>query len=252
VQLTLLGTGTSHGVPVIACNCRVCRSDDPRNKRTRCGAWVQHQGVSILIDTPPELRLQAVREGIRSLDAVLFTHSHADHIFGLDDVRRFSSIQCGHVPCYGLPGTLADVRRAFWYAFEGTQLGGGKPEIDLRPMPSELTIRGLTVQAVPALHGSLPVLGYRFGPVAYLTDCSVIPEATKDLLRGLGVLVLGALRYRPHPTHMNFEEALRVVDELRPSRTYFTHLTHDIDYEEATAALPPNVSLAIDGLVISI
>jgi phosphoribosyl 1,2-cyclic phosphate phosphodiesterase len=252
MQVMFLGTGTSHGVPVIACDCRVCTSPDLRNHRMRCGLWVCEGSTSLLVDTPPELRLQAIRAGIRRLDAVLFTHSHADHIFGLDDLRRFSHLQDAELPCYGQEETLTDIRRAFSYVFNDTQSGGGKPRLSLHTMPPLLRVGDLTIRQVPVLHGDLPVLGFRFGEIAYVTDCSAISQEALLLLGDLKVLILGALRYRPHPTHFTIEQALQIIETLAPERAYLTHLTHDVDHEDASRSLPPNVHLAWDGLTLTI
>lgn len=252
MRVKLLGTGTSHGVPMIACDCRVCTSKDPRNRRNRCSAWIESQGFNILVDTPPELRLQAVRHGLRRVDAILFTHSHADHVFGLDDVRRFNDLQGQDLPCYGDAGTLDDLRRMFQYVFTQTQAGGGKPRLVLNEAPPEFTLGGLTIQSLPIFHGRLPVTAYRIGDFGYVTDVSRIPDDTLARLAGVRVLVLGAIRYRSHTTHFNFEQGLEVVSRLQPERTFFTHLTHDVEYEEARAQLPPNVEPAYDGLVFDV
>ncbi len=252
LTLTLLGTGTSHGVPSIGCSCAVCTSDDARNRRFRCSAWLQYEGRSVLIDTATEFRLQALRAGIQRLDAILFTHSHADHIFGLDDVRVFSERQGREIPCYGSSETLEDLRRRFDYIFKQTQWGGGKPRLDLIPITEAVDLFGLRIVPVPVMHGRLPVLGFRFGKAAYVTDCNQISPGSLELLRGLDLLVLDALRREPHPTHFNLDEALAVVAELRPSRTYLTHLTHDLDHAATNALLPPGVELAYDGLTATV
>jgi len=248
VTLTLLGTGTSHGVPCIACGCEVCSSGDPRNQRFRCSALLQYEGYSVVIDTATEFRLQALRAGMTTLDAVLFTHSHADHISGLDDVRSFSERQGEAIPCYGCEECLGDIRRRFDYIFTETQLGGGKPRLELIPTEGPFDLHGLRVLPVPVLHGRLPVLGFRFGPAAYVTDCNQISSDSMELLKGLDLLVLDALRWRSHPTHFNVEQALEVVEQLRPGRVYFTHVTHDLDHAATNAALPEGVELAYDGL----
>ncbi len=248
LTLTLLGTGTSHGVPAIACQCPVCNSDDPRNQRFRCSVLLQYGGWNVVVDTATEFRLQAIRAGITRLDALLFTHSHADHISGLDDVRAFSERQGGPIPCYGSPECLEDIRRRFDYIFKPTQLGGGKPRLEMTPIQGPFDLFGLEVVPVPVYHGKLLVLGFRIGKVAYVTDCNLIPDSSMELLRGLDLLILDALRWRPHPTHFTVDEALRVVAELRPARSYLTHLTHDLDYVSTNALLPPGVELAYDGL----
>ncbi len=252
LTVTLLGTGTSHGVPCIACNCAVCNSEDPRNQRHRCSVLLQHAGRNLLIDTATEFRMQAIRAGMTHLDAILFTHSHADHISGLDDVRSFSERQGAPIPCYGTADCLEDIRRRFDYIFKETQLGGGKPRLEMHPIEGPLDIFGLEVIPVPVYHGQLTVLGYRFGRVAYVTDCNQIPESSMELLQGLDLLILDALRWRPHPTHFTVDQSLEVIARLQPARSYLTHLTHDLDYAATNAVLPPGVELAYDGLTLEV
>ncbi|MGI5836932.1 MAG: MBL fold metallo-hydrolase [Chloroflexota bacterium] len=252
LTLTLLGTGTSHGVPAIGCRCPVCTSKDPKNQRFRCSLLLQYGERNIVIDTATEFRLQVLRAGITRLDAVLLTHSHADHIGGLDDVRSFSEMQKAAVPCYGSAECLDQIRCRFDYIFTDTQIGGGKPRLSLIPSDGPFDLFGLEIVPVPVLHGRLPVLGFRFGPAAYVTDCSQIPEQSMEKLMGLDLLVLDALRWRSHPTHFNVEQALDVVDRLRPRKTYFTHIAHDLDHSTTNTLLPPGVALAHDGLKISL
>ncbi len=252
LTLTFLGTGTSHGVPSIACHCPVCTSDDPKNRRYRCSVLLQYQGRNVLIDTATEFRLQAIRAGMERLDAILFTHSHADHISGLDDVRSFSERQGGPIPCYGTPETLEDIRCRFDYIFTPTQWGGGKPRLELIPLQGPVNLFGLEIVPVPVCHGKLLVLGFRFGGSAYVTDTNCIPDGSVDLLRGLDLLVLDALRWTPHPTHFTVNQALEVIKELHPARSYLTHLTHDLDYACTNAILPPGVELAYDGLSLQL
>jgi phosphoribosyl 1,2-cyclic phosphate phosphodiesterase len=197
--------------------------------------------------------LQLIRAGIGNVDALLFTHTHADHVFGLDDVRVFNQRSGTPLPVYGTAQSLANLRQQFYYAFVETQVGGGKPELDLReiaPIDEPFLAAGLPVQPVPIFHGSLQVLGFRFGNLAYVTDTNRIPEASLALLTGLDVLVLDALRVRPHPTHFNISEALQIVDQLQPKRTFFTHICHDLEHAETNRTLPARVELAYDGLVV--
>ncbi|HEX2923994.1 MAG TPA: MBL fold metallo-hydrolase [Chloroflexota bacterium] len=252
LTLTFLGTGTSHGVPAIGCRCPVCTSDDPRNNRYRCSILLQYGGHNVVVDTATEFRLQAIRIGLDRLDAVLFTHSHADHIGGLDDLRSFSDRLGAAIPCYGSAECLDDIRHRFDYIFKETQLGGGKPRLDMHPVDGPFELFGLRIVPVPVYHGRLLVLGFRFGRTAYVTDCNSIPEGSEEMLKGLDVLVLDALRWRSHPTHFNVEEALAEVAKLRPRHTYFTHLTHDLDHATTNAQLPQGVELAYDGLTLAL
>ncbi|MCC6444806.1 MAG: MBL fold metallo-hydrolase [Armatimonadetes bacterium] len=253
MKVLLLGTGTSHGVPSIGCACEVCVSGDPRNWRTRCSAAVFIGESVALIDTAPELRLQAIHHRLHRVDAVLYTHSHADHIFGLDDVRRFNEMQGADIPVYAEPFTLEDIQRAFRYIFVPTQVGGGKPKLALNSLDSEaFDLFGEPVRPLRVWHGAVPVTAFRFSRFAYVTDCSAIPDETMEALAGLDVLVLDALRWRPHPTHLNIEQALEIIARLKPGKTYLTHTTHDLDYEKTNASLPKDVELAYDGLLIEV
>lgn len=248
MKITFLGTGTSHGVPMIGCNCSVCRSLDPKNNRTRCSCLVQVSGKNLLIDTPPELRIQALREGLTHIDSILFTHSHADHVFGLDDTRRFSDVTGTAIPCYGNADTLDTLRQAFEYVFIPTQIGGGKPMLNLITIDKQFEAAGVPITPIPIRHGRLHIFGYRIGDFAYVTDCSHIPDESMALLKGLHTLVLGVIRYEPHETHFSISEGLSVVEELKPANTFFTHIAHRLDHEKTNAALPAGVQLAYDGL----
>ena len=251
-KVTFLGTGTSHGVPVIGCDCPVCSSDDPHNQRYRSSIYVEVDGRGLLIDAATELRLQARRANLRRVDAVLFTHAHADHINGLDDVRRFNELQRAVIPCFGNKETVEALRRQFSYAFESKQEGGGRPRLDPRTVTAgeSFDVAGVPILALGALHGSLPILGYRIGDLAYMTDVSKIPEETYSLLAGLDLLILGALRWRPHPTHLTIDQAISVVHRLRPRRALFTHICHDLDHATTCATLPEGITLAHDGLEV--
>lgn len=250
MKLLFFGTGTSVGVPMVGCRCRVCLSDNPRNHRARASVLIRDGRSSVLIDTTPEFRVQALRFGLDRLDAVLFTHTHADHIFGFDDLRALNMVHGRSVPVYGTPDTLDELRRIFSYAFRPVQPGGSKPEVELFAVHGTFEVAGLTFTPIPVWHGRLPVTGYRVGDVAYVTDVSRIPDESRGLLQNLDVLVLGALRYRPHPTHMTIDEALAVVEDLRPRRAYFTHISHEVEHEETNKLLPPHVRLAYDGLEV--
>lgn len=255
MEVVILGSGTSHGVPVIACECDVCRSTDAKDKRTRASLLVRHAGREIVIDTAPEFRLQAVREGISRLDALLYTHPHADHLHGLDDIRPLTRKHPASV--YGSRETLDELKRRFDYIFIPTQKGGGKPRLCLEEIPPEgIELEGLPIRPVPIFHGELPIYGYRIGTMAYLTDCSRIPESSYPLLEGLELLIIGALRYRPHPTHFSIDEAAAEADRIDAARTLLTHLCHDASHEEIKGYLSrekgKKIEPAHDGLSLSV
>jgi len=254
IEVIVLGTGTSHGVPMIGCDCAVCTSSDPHDKRTRPSVFVSMNGERILVDTTPELRLQCLANGIREIDAVLYTHHHADHVVGLDDLRRFNYVMKRAIPCFGTERTLSGLRRMFSYAFEpAADSPHSRPNLSFHEIgEGPLTIGGETVTPIPLLHGSLPVLGFRFGRFAYCTDCSVIPDGSLAMLADLDVLILDALRHKPHPTHMNVGQAVEWAKRVGANRTYFTHMAHDLKHAETNATLPKGMELAFDGLRISI
>jgi phosphoribosyl 1,2-cyclic phosphate phosphodiesterase len=253
VKITILGSGTSHGVPMIGCHCPVCTSDNPRNRRHRTAALLSFAGRNVLIDTTFELRLQALRAGLDRVDAVLYTHQHADHVCGFDDLRRFCNLQKGLIPCYGNAETMARLRQMFDYASNDPQATFFEiPVVSFNPVSGPFELFGQMVTPVPMLHGRWGCLGYRVGDFAYCTDVREIPAASMELLRGLDTLVLGALRHRPHPTHMTVDQALGVVAALGPRQTYLTHIAHDLDHDATNAALPPNVQLAYDGLILDL
>lgn len=253
LRVTMLGTGTSTGVPVIGCRCPVCTSADPRNRRLRPGLRLELPGGVALVDTPTDLRQQALAYGIERVDAILYTHAHADHILGLDEVRVFNFRQGAVIPCYGPASALAAIRRTFAYAFEPGQEGGGKPRIDLLPISdAPLALLGAEVLPVPVRHGEMEVFGYRIGRFAYVTDVNFVPEESLRRLAGVEVLVLGALRWRPHSTHFSIPEAAEVAARVGARRTLLTHLAHDVDHASPLEELPPGVELAEDGLVIDL
>lgn len=253
LELTFLGTGTSNGVPVIGCACAVCRSVDPRDRRSRCSAVVRDgaTGRTYLIDTATELRSQALAVGLGRVDAVLMTHAHADHTGGFDDLRRFNELQRQHLPVYANPGTAAMLRERFAYTFvDKFDFYGGKPDLHLHEVAGRFDLFGREVTPIPVLHGRLPILGYRFGDLAYVTDAKTVPEASRELLRGLEVLVINALREAPHPTHLSLPEAVALIKELRPRAAYLTHLSHDLSHAAASATLPVGIVVAHDGLTV--
>jgi phosphoribosyl 1,2-cyclic phosphate phosphodiesterase len=257
MRLTLLGTGTSFGIPQVGCDCAVCRSPDPRDRRTRCGAVVQSGEGALLIDTPPELRLQLVERGIRRADAVLFTHEHADHVNGIDDLRAFSVQQRRSLPCYGPAETLERLRTGFPYIFDDAYQpppGTSKPRLELRPLEPmvEVELAGIRVLPLAFRHGTMRVFGYRFGTLAYLTDVKAVEGPERERLRGLRVLVVNALWDRPHPTHLSIPEAVELARELGAERTYLTHLTHETGHAELAGRLPPGVEPAYDGLTVEV
>jgi phosphoribosyl 1,2-cyclic phosphate phosphodiesterase len=251
ITITVLGSGTSVGVPTIGCDCKVCTSDDSRDKRLRPSIYIRFGRRGVLVDTTPDLRQQALRAKIDRVDAILFTHSHADHIMGLDDVRPFNFRQGGVIPIYGSEETLGNIRNAFRYIFEAKNPESSIPKLATHVLNgSSFNVEGLEFIPVPLKHGRGTVYGFRFGDAAYLTDHSDIPPESMEMLRGLDVLFLDALRYKPHPTHSTVEQSLRYVEELSPNRAFFTHICHDLQHRRAESMLPPHVLLAYDGLEI--
>jgi phosphoribosyl 1,2-cyclic phosphate phosphodiesterase len=253
MKFTLLGTGTSTGVPSIGCACETCTSVDPRDKRLRVSVLVEHGGQTVLIDTSSDFRQQALRANLSRLDAVLITHCHADHIFGLDDIRPLN-FRHGALGVYANERAWRDIRRIFQYVFEPSHFGGGLPQVVAHTVHDGAQFcigRSLRVTPVEVIHGRLPVMAYRFNDFAYATDLSEIPPRSLDCLRDLDVLVLDCLRVRPHPTHLSLERSLAYIEELKPRRAFFTHIAHDIKHERDSALLPAGVEWGYDGLEIS-
>ena len=252
MRVTLLGTGASHGIPVIACDCVACTSDDPRNRRTRSSALVEVGGQTLLIDTPPELRLQATRHGIRRVDAILYTHFHADHTHGIDDVKAFNAVLGGPMPCFGNRSTAEALVERFDYAFAGTPWIGFIPHLTIAVVDHPFELFGIPITPVEMQHGRIVSTGWRIGSFAYLTDTNGIPPESLALLDGLDTMVIDGLRPRPHPTHFSIPEAVAVARELRPRRTLLTHLTHEVEHATVSETLPPGVELAYDELTFEL
>jgi phosphoribosyl 1,2-cyclic phosphate phosphodiesterase len=252
-SILVLGSGTSVGVPMIGCHCKACTSTDPRDRRLRPSVLLRLGDERILIDTSPDFRYQALHFGIERLDAILFTHSHADHILGLDDVRPFNFLQKRPIPIYSSADTLATIQRTFAYVFDQAPSESSRPKLTLHVFDSQpLSLAGSEFLPIRVAHGKGIAHGFRFGDCAYLTDHSEIPPESMEKLAGLDVLFLDALRHNPHPTHSTVEESLRTVELLKPKRAFFTHISHDLVHAIVEARLPANVQMAYDGLEIPI
>jgi phosphoribosyl 1,2-cyclic phosphate phosphodiesterase len=246
--LTVLGSGTSMGVPTIGCDCKVCASVDPHDRRTRPSVLVHFNDRAVLIDSTPDFREQALREKITRLDAVLYTHAHADHILGLDDLRPLTFRRENKLPLYADDATAKIIERMFAYAFDPDSTYSTRPQVQLHRLNGSVDLFGASFRPLKVLHGDTEITGYRFGSAAYITDFSTIPEAAMKELKGLDLLFLDALRHRPHPTHSSLQESLKIVEELNPKRAFFVHMSHDLGHEETNRTLPPHVRLAHDGL----
>ena len=247
--VTFLGTGTSTGVPVIGCRCGVCTSADPKNTRLRQSVKIEAGGKNFLIDTTPDLRLQLLRHPIPRLDFILFTHSHSDHLMGLDDIRPFNFRQREPIHAFASAPTAKAVRRAFSYIWGDSQIGGGKPQLELHEVDGPFSHEGIDVVPIPVAHGDWTIFGYRIGPFAYITDTNGIPDASMKLLEGIDTLALDGLRPSPpHPTHFTIGEAIEVAKAIGARETYLIHLTHEVDHAAFEGRLPAGVHLAYDGL----
>ncbi|HUO84259.1 MAG TPA: MBL fold metallo-hydrolase [Thermoanaerobaculia bacterium] len=251
MKVTFLGSGTSTGVPVVGCHCGVCRSPNPKNQRLRQSVKIEKDGRHILIDTTPDLRLQLLRDPIPRIDCILFTHSHADHMMGLDDIRPFNFFHRSPVVAYASHWTAQAIRNSFSYIWADTQMGGGKPQLDLRVVDGPFEHEGIEIVPIPVRHGEWTIFGYRIGPFAYITDTNGIPDASRRLLEGVDTLALDGLRIAPaHSTHFTIFEAIAAAREVGAKETWLIHLTHDVDHDQVQAQLPPSVHLAWDGLTL--
>jgi phosphoribosyl 1,2-cyclic phosphate phosphodiesterase len=248
-----LGTGTSHGVPLVGCGCATCTSTDPRNKRFRSSIWIKDRGTDIVIDTPAEFRIRSLEYNIMKINAILLTHAHADHVSGLDDIRIYNELQGGSMPVYCGKKTLSEVVTRFLYIFADTQEGGGKPKIDMMEvMPFvKFKVKDTLIEPIPVMHGDLSILGYKINnELAYITDCSRIPEETFKSLKNIKVLILDALRDTPHPTHFSLAQATEAAKIVGAERTYFTHIAHALEHVSTEEKMLPNMRLAYDGLTL--
>jgi len=248
MKVIILGCATSTGVPIIGCNCPVCTSDNPKNERTRCSLFIRLGGKNILIDSSTDLRFQALEHNITRLDAVLYTHSHADHTHGIDDLRTFNFVNNMVIPCYGNLRTITNLKKNFGYIFDGVSSAGGKPKLELNVVEREFDFEGIKIVPIEINHARWMILGYRIGNVAYLTDCSGIPDGSLEKLKGLELLILSALRYREHPAHFNVDQAVEMTQRINPKLAVFTHMGHEIDYDTLLSELPDNIVPAYDGM----
>lgn len=251
MKITILGSGTSTGIPMVGCGCRVCSSTDPRDRRSRCSLLIHYQNHTILVDTSTDLRHQALLHGIKRIDAVLYTHAHADHVNGIDDLRGFHFLHKEVIPCFGSRATLKVLQHSFRYIFQEYNDSGYAPLMTAHEVTAPFELFGATVVPVPLLHGKTASCGYRIGPFAYLTDCSAIPDSSLALLEGLQVLVIDGLRRTAHPSHFNIETAMAAAGRLGVPRVILTHLTHEVAHAEG-GLLPPGFEFAYDGLELQL
>lgn len=252
MKILFLGSGTSTGVPAIGCRCNICRSDNPRNKRTRASILITSNDKNILIDTSTDLRIQALAYSIVRIDAVFFTHAHADHIHGIDDLRSFNLVQGGPIPCFGNLDTMDVIRCKFNYIFDDSAKSGWVPSLQINVVNGMFNLYGLKVLPITIFHGDMPILGYRMDDVAYITDCSEIPDYSMNSLRGMALLILDATRYQPHSKHYGLAQAIEIIEELKPERAVLTHLSHAFDHDKVNSELPTGIELAYDGMEIEI
>lgn len=250
MKITILGSGTSCGVPMIGCDCEVCTSANPKNKRLRSSAYVETEKAKFLIDCSADFRQQALTHQIRRIDALFITHAHSDHVGGLDDLRIYNYLQDSPIKCYGSIPVLEELRKRYDYCFNPAQIGGGVPQIELIPFEEPFELAGIKITPLPVMHGRLPIQGYRFDDFTYISDASFIPDETKEKIMGARILVINALRHRPHSTHFSLTEALEVSNEFQPEKTYFTHISHQLEHWTTNHYLPPDARLAYDGMTI--
>ncbi|GJM16737.1 MAG: MBL fold metallo-hydrolase [Thermodesulfobacteriota bacterium] len=252
MKVVILGCATSTGVPIIGCQCHVCTSDNPKNKRTRCSVFIESRGKNILIDSSTDLRFQALKHNITRLDAVLYTHSHADHTHGIDELRTFNFVNDMVIPCYGNSFTINNLKNNFGYIFDGVYSAGGKPKLELNIVEDDFDFDGMSIIPVEINHASWMILGYRIGNFAYLTDCSGIPSESMEKLHGLDLLIISALRYREHPAHFNIEQAIQMTQKINPKLAVFTHMGHQVEYDTLLSELPDNIVPAYDGMEVEL
>ena len=252
MQLTMLGVGSSAGTPAVGCSCATCLSDNPRNKRTRCSSLITlNTGENILIDTGPDLRIQSLRENIKRVDAVLYTHTHADHLHGIDDLRAFCQIQRMQIPLYAKEDAIAHISQKFGYVLREPSNFWEMPVLRTEIINAPFELFGVKVTPIPVMHGRSQIFGYRIGNVAYMTDVSEIPETSFALLEDLEFVLLDCLRERSHPTHINIEQSLSYIGRIKAKQSYLIHMTHELGFEELSAMLPSNVQAGYDGLKIA-
>jgi phosphoribosyl 1,2-cyclic phosphate phosphodiesterase len=253
MQLTMLGVGSSAGTPMLGCNCATCTSNDPRNNRTRCSSLITlDNGEIILIDSGPDLRNQSLREGLRRIDAVLYTHTHADHLHGIDDLRGFCQLQRSQIPLFGSAEAMAHIKEKFGYTLREASNFWDLPVLKINPVSGPFEIFDQTITPIPLKHGNSEIYGYRIGDIAYLTDVSAIPDSSLQLLKGLKLLLLDCLRYTTHYTHINLEQSLQYASQIGAEITYLIHMTHELEYIELTTKLPDGVYVGYDGLKITV
>ncbi len=253
LRVTVLGCGTSTGTPIVGCCCKTCTSKNPRNERLRASVYVEVQGFKFLIDTSPDLRMQCLRNVIHHVDAVLYTHPHADHLHGFDELRTLNFLMGQKIPAFANAWTIKEISDKFGYAFDADgQEGGGKPKVDVYEIKKPVLFKGIPVVPLPVLHGRMPCLGYRIGNFAYVTDCTKIPDKSLKLMKNLDLLILDCLRDSPHPTHLTVPQALAYARRIQAKQTVFTHMSHDLEYSAFRKSLPKSIVPAYDGMKLSI